>query len=118
MKTTDYSIALSVSLAAVIASNVSGSSLPVSPCNQAALIAAVNAGGDYRFECDGTIVLSNRLVVAHDLILDANGHQVTISGGNAVGLFRVTSGVRLTVRGIALMNGRATNGAGLLNEGG
>ena len=39
------------------------------------------------FACDGTITLSNTLTVTWDTVLDATGHQITISGSNAVRVF-------------------------------
>jgi hypothetical protein len=83
----------------------------VADCTEASLRLAMANGGPVRFACDGTITLSNTLDIALDTSLDANGHQVTLSGGQVVRLFQVNPGVRLTLRGLTLADGlaRGTN---------
>lgn len=84
----------------------------ISPCDWAGLEAAVAAGGTYSFDCDGVITLTSTLDVTNDLTLNGTGHYVTISGNNAVRLFRVSPGVQLKLSNLALANGihRGTNG--------
>ena len=71
------------------------------------LRAAVHVGGLIQFALDGTLLLTNSIDVIKDTILDAGGHAVTISGGNAVRLFNVGAGVALTIANITMANGRA-----------
>src|SRR5215510_13829046 len=65
----------------------------VNPCTDAALRMAVHGGGTVTFDCDGTILLTNTIIIDHDTILDASGHNVLISGNNSVRVFPVNTGV-------------------------
>ncbi len=65
----------------------------VSDPTEAALRAAMADGGLVSFDCEGTITVSSRLTNELDTVLDGMGHQVTISGGNNVGVFYVKSNV-------------------------
>ncbi|HXJ71497.1 MAG TPA: hypothetical protein VNM37_01545, partial [Candidatus Dormibacteraeota bacterium] len=88
----------------------------VANCTQEALQAAMQAGGKVTFTCDGTIVLTNSITVAADVILDATGHQVTISGDNRVRLFNVSSGVSFALTKLTLANGKVVGALGLRGE--
>src|SRR5437867_8853115 len=103
----------------------------VKPCDEAALMAAMNGGGTVTFDCDGTIVLTNTVIIDHDTVLDASGHDVVISGNSTVRLFQVNSGVRFTAKTLTMADGlhQGANGtsgvpggdgfgAGILNLGG
>jgi hypothetical protein len=80
---------------------------------QAALETALSGGGVLMFTCNGTIVLTNTLLISHDTILDGNGYAVTISGGGNVRIFQVAAGVNFWLKGLTLSDGRvmAPNGA-------
>jgi len=52
----------------------------VTNCTDAALRAAMAGGGTVTFACNGTITLTNTIVVASDTLLDSSGRQVTVSG--------------------------------------
>ena len=98
----------------------------VSSCTEANLRAAVGEGGWISLCCDGTIVLTNTIRIEHDVVLDATGHKVTVSGGNAVRLFQVNPEVRFSVTNVMLAAGRhqgtapgeTGHGAAILNDGG
>jgi hypothetical protein len=91
-------------------------------------------GGVVTFGVDGTIKLTNVITVAGDTTLDGSGHSVVISGGNAVRLFQVNTGVVFGVNELTLADGRFVGttgrlsapmilpqdgfGAGILNKGG
>ena len=81
-------------------------------CDEPGLRAAVNAGGAFTFACDGKISLTQTLEVSRDVTLDGSGHQVIISGGNAVRIFSVTNGAKLTLINLTIADGRqrGTNG--------
>jgi hypothetical protein len=66
-----------------------------------------------QFLCDGTIQLTNTITVSLPTILDANGHNVVLSGGGAFRLFSVDPGVSLTLTNLTIANGLAqgANGA-------
>lgn len=52
--------------------------------SESALKAALSNGGTVSFAGNGTIVLTNTLLITKDTVLDGSGNSVTISGGNAV----------------------------------
>jgi hypothetical protein len=85
----------------------------VNSLTQADLEAALAGGGTVLFGTSGILTLTNTITIALDSTLDANGHAVTISGGNAVRLFQVASNVNFSVKGLTLPNGRfvGANGA-------
>ena len=84
----------------------------VGDCSESSLRAAMAQGGRVQFSCDGVIVLNSPITVGNSAVLDAIGHDVTLSGSNVVRLFDVTSQGRLTLLGLVLADGRAagTNG--------
>src|SRR5689334_20946560 len=78
----------------------------VTNCTQAALKAALAGGGTVLFACNGTITLTNTLIITKDTALDATTNTVVISGGNAVRLFQVSSNVNFRAMGLTLADGR------------
>src|SRR2546428_428679 len=80
---------------------------------QTDLESALAGGGTVSFATNGVITLTNTITITQDTILDANSNAVTISGGNAVRLFLVSTNVTFWVKGLALANGRfdGANGA-------
>lgn len=87
-------------------------------CTEANLRAAMAGGGTVTFACDGTILLSNTIGTSVNTVLDGSGHLVTISGGNAVRVFYAGTNAALTLMNLTVSSGRATNGAGIFNDGG
>ena len=90
----------------------------VSSCDEASLRAAMSGGGTVTFACDGTITLTSTITNIADTTLDGSGHQVTISGGNAVRVFYLKSNVSFTVTHLTIANGYAPYGAGIFNDAG
>src|SRR5678815_1492797 len=98
----------------------------VTTCTEENLKLAVAEGGWVSLCCDGTITLSNTIRIDREVVLDGTGHNVTVSGGNAVRLFRVDPGVSFSITNVVLAAGRHEGvvagesgaGAGILNEGG
>jgi len=97
--------------------------------DEASLDAALaNNTGEIAFTCDGTIHITTTKLIGADTVLDATGHNITISGGNAVRVFTVNPGVQLTLRNLTVANGRTTTtvvngqvitcGGGMENNGG
>lgn len=84
---------------------------------EANLRAALAGGGIVTFACDGVITLTLTITITNDTFLDANGHQVTISGNNAVRIIGVETNVNFTVNNLTLTNGRSDSGAAILNAG-
>ena len=90
----------------------------VSECTEAALRAAMSGGGTVTFACDGLITLSNTVAITTNTLLDAAGHQITLSGGNIVSVFCVTNNAAFSIANLVISNGQASSGAGILNAGG
>ncbi len=86
-------------------------------CEEGNLSPLVARGGIVRFACDGVVTLSSPLVINTNTTLLADGHQVTLSGSNAVRLFQVPAGRQLTLHGLTLANGSATEGGAVHNLG-
>jgi hypothetical protein len=114
---------------------ISGTSDPaVISCIEADLRTAVSKGGSIQFAGDGKILLSSPIVVTNDVVIDGIGHQITISGSNAVRVFEVNTNVSFTARNLAIVDGKNLGideisdyeyhppgngyGAGILNSGG
>src|SRR5581483_4239059 len=100
---------------AFVISALAGSSLGsgiVTNCNQADLRKALNGGGAVRFACNGTIALTNTLIISSDTALDGNSNTIIISGGSAVRLFQVATNVNFQLKSLTLADGRVigTNG--------
>ncbi len=73
------------------------------------------------FALDGTIILQDSLVVGNDLTIDATGRDVTISGNNLHRVIHLVAGDTipvLEIRSLAIIEGSAQNGGGILNDGG
>ena len=117
-------VLLAVSLGLIPSATASS----VKPCDETSLRAAIEPGGAVTFDCDGTIVLTNTLVIEHDTTLDGSGHDVVISGNGQVRIFQVNSGVTFAAKALTIANGKhqganGTNGvpggdgfgAGVLN---
>jgi uncharacterized repeat protein (TIGR03803 family) len=104
---------------ASISLNSAGAGGAVQDCTEVALRAAMAGGGAVTFACDGTIVLSATITASTDVALDGAGHQVTISGGNAVRVFYVSSNVTFGAANLTIANGMdAGCGAAIFNAGG
>jgi hypothetical protein len=119
--------ALRVFLAAIIFSSFLGGSVfgkgVVNACDQAGLEEALIGGGTVIFNCDGTIILTNTITISEDTLLDASGYTVTLSGNNAVRIFTVAPGARLSLVNLTIANGfqASTNsvyGGAIYNDGG
>jgi len=79
---------------------------------------AIGNGGRIVFECDGTITLTSTLPNAHDTVLDANGRDVSISGGNTDQALYNSSNTILILHGLTIENGSGDDeGGGAQNAG-
>ena len=81
--------------------------------NQSGLQAAMAAAATVIFDSDGVIALTSQIAVTNTTTIDGSGHNVTISGGNAVGLFSINSGVSAAFINLTLTNGRVTGTNGV-----
>jgi hypothetical protein len=89
----------------------------VSVCNEAGLLGALSGGGTLTFTCSGTIVLTNTIPISEDTTIDGSGQEVTISGGGAVRVFDVSSGVTFNLNELTITGGSSDFGAGIYNWG-
>jgi predicted outer membrane repeat protein len=115
---TRYLVAILVLLAVLLPAASASASGVVSTCNEAGLLAALAGGGTVTFSCSGTITLASTIAITENTTIDGTGQMVTISGGNAVGVFRVNPGVSLTLKYLTVANGEDTGpvgGGGVLN---
>lgn len=90
----------------------------VTSCTEAALRAGLAGPQPVTFACDGTITLSDTIVIANSTVLDGGGHRVIISGNNAVRVFHVQTNVVFTLANLTITQGRHSHGGGIYNEGG
>jgi hypothetical protein len=88
-------------------------SVVIATCAESDLSKALAGGGRVTFACDGTITLTNTLTIDHDTTLDGSGRNVVLSGGNAVRVFQVNPGVRLTLINLTIANGRHAGSNGV-----
>ena len=103
----------------VTAPTVVGSGTPAS-CTEAALEAALAAGGRITFACGSTpitITLTGQKNIATGAGLDGGG-LVTLSGGGTTPLFVVNAGVTLALARLTVASGRTgANGGAVYNSG-
>jgi len=86
--------------------------------SEADLRAVMALGGTVTFAFDGTILLANTITNVSDTRLDGSGHQVTISGNNAVRVFAVNTNVNFSVLNLTIAGARSQGGSAILNLGG
>ncbi len=90
----------------------------VTVCDEAHLLAALAGGGTVTFACSGTITLTAEIVIAADTTIDGSGQAVTISGNDAVRVFRVNEGATVTLNKLVISHGySARYGGGISNAG-
>lgn len=87
-------------------------------CSPAELENAVKRGGAIYLNCAGRVPISNTLVIEQDVLIRASGPAATIDGQQLGSIFSVKPGAQLTLIGLALENGRSSNGGAILNDGG
>ena len=97
---------------------VVGTGTPAS-CTEAALLTALDAGGDVTFNCGNaahTITLTSAKTLSTDVNVDGGG-LITLSGGNTNSIFTVANGTTVTLRRITLVNAsnKAVYNSGTLN---
>jgi len=87
-------------------------------CTLREAIAAASNGDTISFAGDYTILLSSELTINKTLTMDGAGHTVTVSGNNAVRVFRIGGSGVVTINNLNIANGASTNsGAGIYNDG-
>jgi hypothetical protein len=89
----------------------------VRTCDETSLRTALSGGGFVSFACSGTISLSSTINISANTTIDGSEHHVTISGGNAAGVFFVNTGINFGVNRVTIANGNSYNGGGIYNAG-
>ena len=112
-----------VSLVFLINPNAAQAAGTVSTCDEASLTTAISSGGTVLFGCDGTITLNTTstagFAISTNTTLNANGHNVTISGNNTHRIFTVTGGsTTFVMTGLTLTNGinQGNYGGGIIQS--
>ncbi len=77
----------------------------VSDCSLREAIAVAASGETITFAGDFTITLTDTLVISEDLTIDGGGHAITVSGNNAVRVFRVTGNSLVTLDTLTVTHG-------------
>lgn len=98
------------------AAGVVGDGTPES-CTEAALDSALADGGAIAFQCGGThtiVLTSQKLIQAATTIDGAN--VITLSGGDAVSLFKVAPDIELNLDNLVLTNGFADRQGGAIEN--
>lgn len=81
----------------------------VNTCTYWALRTAMAGGGTVTFNCSGTIVFTETWTVSSNTIIDGNGFNVNLSGGDVRFLFQVSAGTKLTLRRLTVRDGYNDN---------
>jgi predicted outer membrane repeat protein len=79
----------------------------VSTCDEVHLNSALAGGGSVTFSCSGTITLTSAITIAANTSIDGTGQTVAVSGGGAVQVFLVNSGVNFSVNNLTIENGHS-----------
>lgn len=92
----------------------------LSECTDAALRAALQAGGLVQIPCGGEIVLTNELVIARDTTLEGPPEGVTLRAGGTFRIMHMQRGTNaslaVALRNLTITGGTAPMGSGLYME--
>ncbi len=77
----------------------------VGDCSLREAIAATASGETITFADDYAITLTDSLVISENLTIDGGDHAITISGNNAVRVFRVTGNSQVTLDTLTVKHG-------------
>jgi hypothetical protein len=89
----------------------------VAVCDEFHLRMALIGGGTVTFACSGVIALTHTITIAADTTIDGSGQAVAISGNDSVRVLTVNPLATLSLDGLTVANGRATQGGGIHNDG-
>ena len=77
----------------------------VTDCSLREAITVAASGETITFAGDFTITLTDTLVISENLTIDGGGHAITVSGANAVRVFRVTGNSLVTLDTLTVTHG-------------
>jgi hypothetical protein len=78
-------------------------------CSEEGLLDAL-ASNEALFTEDCSITLTGPIPISEDTVIDAQGHNVSISGDNQFLVFEISSNASLTISGVTITGGQNTNG--------
>lgn len=112
-------VAILVLLALLLPTSPAQAGGVVTVCDEAHLRAALASGGTVTFACSGIIALTTTITIATDTTIDGSGQDVDINGNHSVRVFKVNSGVTLSLSTLTVTDGTAGSGmgGGILNNG-
>lgn len=87
-------------------------------CDVVSIRQAIAEGGELGFACDGSIVLTEPFQIDRSVTLDANGHSVILDGAGQTRVFNISKSGSLTLKGLRITRGNATEGGAILINGG
>jgi hypothetical protein len=82
----------------------------VTDCSQDGLIAALSSDNQALFTEDCSITITDPISISGTNVIDAQGHNVSISGDNQFLIFDIEEGASLTILGVTITGGQNTNG--------
>src|SRR4029077_357328 len=85
----------------------------VTDCSEGGFLAALQTDNQALFIDDCSITISAPVSIIADTVIDAQGHNVSISGDNQFLVFEIQSGVNLTISGVTITGGQNTNGGAM-----
>jgi hypothetical protein len=118
-----YWLGMSIAVNLGIATNsqaagVIGNGTP-SSCTDTAINNALNGGGNVIFNCGSspvTIKINLEKLITANTVIDGR-NLVTLDGGKARGIFRISHSINLTVKNLGFKNGYTTDqGAAIFNQ--
>src|SRR5262245_12912738 len=79
-------------------------------CSEGAFLAALDSGEALFIEdCSITITAPITISESNSVVIDAQGHNVSLSGDNQFLVFEIQSGASLTISGVTITSGLNTN---------
>lgn len=81
-------------------------------CSEEGLLDALSSN-EALFTEDCSITLTGPIPISADTVIDAQGHNVSISGDNQFLVFEIQQGASLTISGVTITGGQNTNGGAL-----
>ena len=76
---------------------------------------SITLNGDVIIADEEATAYANGITIDRNIIIDGNGH--TIDARNLARIFNIASGVTVTLQNVNLVNGQATQGGAILNNG-
>lgn len=81
----------------------------ITNATEQALLDGLATGSPLVFDCDGTITLSNTLLLTNETSIDGSGHSIILSGGGAVRVITASPSASLTLKYLTIADGYDTN---------